>query len=74
MIKPANRQRVRHVWVDVEAGARYDDPPAPGVVVKWALNRRNNVWYARVVVLTDQETTMDKWFMYTRLTPVLPVR
>ena len=71
MVTPEGRQRVRHCWVDVDPLAKFDDSRPPGLIVEWALNRRNNIWYARVVYLQDH-TVIDTWFPYMQLTPALP--
>jgi len=44
----------------------------PRETVEWALNRRNNVWYARVVYIRNQTNVIDTWFPYMQLTPALP--
>jgi hypothetical protein len=55
--------------VKTRAGAAFNDPDAPGLIVEWARGR-NDLWNARVVHLPDRGTVVDEWFPYTRLTPI----
>jgi hypothetical protein len=66
IVTPEGRRQVRHCWIDV------DEPRPPGLIVEWALNRRNNIWYTCVVYIRNQTDAIDTWFPYMQLTPALP--
>jgi hypothetical protein len=72
MITPDGRRRVRHCWVKVNASDAFADPQAPGVIVKWAQGRNNQLWYAYVIHVPDGDSVVGRWFPYTQLTPVDP--
>jgi hypothetical protein len=72
MVTPEGRRRVGHCWVDVDRSAKFDDTRPPGLIVEWALNRRNNIWYARLVYIRNQTDVIETWFPYMQLTPALP--
>lgn len=47
-------------------------PRPPGLGVEWAPNRRNNIWYARVVYIRNHTDMIDTWFPHTHLASALP--